>query len=157
MLKSQRLSKLLLGSLVLLLTACANVKQTGKHPIYADYISENKLEEVKKITSFRFHGWHSLDNHHLILNTSYNRPYLLSLTNYCVDLNYVNAIVVNNSGSILQAKFDSIVPVPHRGTKCYIKSIHKITRDQVNQITSLRKTNKAKKQSEDKAEKESQA
>jgi len=141
MLNRHLLTKLLVGSLILLVSACAGVKQAGngKVPIYSDYISKNKLEEVKKITSFRFHGWQSLDNRHLILSASFNRPYLISLKNYCTDLNYTDTIIVDSSGSSLQAKFDSIIPVQHHRSKCYIKSIHKITREQVSQITSLRK------------------
>ena len=157
MLKRHLLSKLILASLVLLLASCASIKQASKQPIYADYISENKLEEVKKITSFRFHGWQSLDNHHLILSASFNRPYLISFKNYCNDLDFTNAIIVDSSGSSLQAKFDSIIPARHHSTKCYIDSIHKITREQARQLTSLKASNRAKNKTGDKVKNESKA
>ncbi len=127
---------LLLGLLVL--SACSSIDTRSKEPIYQQYIAENHLESVTKITTFRFQGWRSLDNYFLIVSTSMAKPYLIELNGYCLDLRSANSIVINNSGSILQTKFDSINAAGYPNQKCYIKSIYKVTREQADEITDLR-------------------
>ena len=123
---------------VLLITSCSSVDTRKQAPIYQQYITENKLEAVEKITTFRFHGWRSLDNYFLIVSTSMAKPYLIELNSYCLDLRTANAIVINNSGSILQTKFDSVSAASYPNQKCYIKSIYKVTKNQADEITDLR-------------------
>ena len=144
MTNNRLLSVSLFFGLSLSIASCANINDSKKDKqlIYQDFITAEKLEPLKKITSFHFYDWRSLDNQNLIISTTGNRPYLLTLSNYCVDLNYANAIIVNSTGSILQAKFDSITPVRHHGGKCLIESIYKISRDQADQLSALRKSKK---------------
>lgn len=118
----------------------SNLLNERNEALYDDYIVENKLEELKKITSFRFHAWRSLDDEHLILSTAFSKPYLITLSGTCLDLNFSHAIVVNNNGSTLHSKFDSITTPRNPSFKCLIKSIHKITREQADQLSALRKS-----------------
>ena len=141
-----------------LVVGCATVdgNKDKKESIYTQYINENNLESQKKITSFHFSGWRSLDNEFLILSTSLSKPYLIDLLGYCNDLRFTQTIAVHNSGSILHAKFDSIsVPdslqnIGHH-IKCRIDSIYRITKKQADEITGLRSKKKAEKS--EKAEK----
>ncbi len=138
------LSISLFFGLSLSIASCANINDSKKDKqlIYQDFITAEKLEPLKKITSFSFHDWRSLDNQNLIISTIGNKPYLLTLSNYCIDLSHANAIRVNHSGSTLRAKLDSVVPVKHRGARCLIDSIYKISREQANQLTALKKSKK---------------
>ncbi|MFT6734158.1 MAG: hypothetical protein ACJAS9_002353 [Polaribacter sp.] len=132
--------------ITLLVASCATLEKNKdkKESIYAEYVKENKLQSQKKITSFNFHGWRSLDNQYLILSTSFSKPYLIDLIGYCHDLNFTQTIVVHNSGSTLHAKFDSI-SVPNYSIKCRIDSIYRITKKQANELTSLKSVKKVKK------------
>ena len=133
---------LLLFPVFALLNACTTLEQQAEKSLYDKYIVEKKLEPLKKITSFRFHGWRSLDNEHLILSTSFSKPYLISLSNYCSDLRFAHTIAVENSGPSLFAKYDTISIPKSMGPKCRIESIYKITREQADELTSLKKANK---------------
>jgi len=124
---------------ILLITSCSTLDTRKQEPIYQQYIADNKLEAVEKITTFRFHGWRSLDNYFLIVSTSMAKPYLIELNSYCLEIRTANAIVINNSGSILQTKFDSISAASYPHQKCYIKSIYQVTKNQADEITDLRR------------------
>ncbi len=115
--------------------------------MYTQYIKDKKLESQKKITSFNFHGWRSLDNEYLILSTRFNKPYLIDLVGYCSDLRFTQTIAVHNSGSTLHAKFDSIsVPDSHQNSghliKCRIDSIYRITKKQADELSRLKSKKK---------------
>lgn len=131
----------------LLVMGCATIDENKrkKESIYNQYINEKKLESQKKITSFRFHGWRSLDNRYLILTTSFNKPYLISLTSYCSDLKFTQTIAVHNSASTLHAKFDAISVPSELPIKCRIDSIYRITKKQADELSAL----KSKKKSEE--------
>jgi len=132
---------------ILLTSSCSNIdnKAIKKIPVYENYISEQKLESIDRITSFSFQGWRSLNNFHFILSTSPSRRYLIQLNSYCADLQFANAIIINNNGNSLHTKFDSIHVVKglsgkRAGIKCIIKSIYKISREQVDEIAQLGKS-----------------
>jgi len=138
------LSTLLISSLI---ASCSNADKTTakKVPLYDNYVIEKKLESVDRITSFSFQGWRSLDNYYLIISTSLSKSYLIQLNSYCADLQFANAIIINNNGNSLHAKFDSIhvakgLSGKRSGIKCIIKSIHKISREQEDEIAQLGKT-----------------
>jgi len=130
----------------LTITGCSNLDgNTTKKPTrYENYINEKKLEPLDRITSFSFQGWRSLDNYHFIINTSPTKRYLIQLNSYCADLRFATAIIINNNGNSLQSKFDSIhvtegLSGKRSGIKCIIKSIYKISREQADEITQLKK------------------
>jgi len=135
--------------LISLLAACASTPRPDYSALYQNYITENKLESLKRITAFNYRGWRSLDNEHLIINTSPNKPYLVTLISPCLDLRFSHAIAINSQGtSALYTRSDSIsVPnYPHQ--KCFIKTIHPLTKQQADEISKLgKKTKKAEQQS----------
>lgn len=134
-----RLSFLII--VVLALSSCATSGLTNAEltQAYVNYISTEKLEKIDRITVFRFQGWGSLGDEHLIISTHINRPYLITLRSRCAELRYTQVIRINNRDLSLDAKFDSI-SVPHsRGFKCYIKSIHKLSPEQRKAMAKLRK------------------
>ena len=123
---------------VLSLCGCASTDTVGTAPDYGAYIERHQLEELDKITSFRFDDWRSLDDEHLIISTSFSKPYLITLRNRCVDLADSHAIGIDNRGSVLNAGFDAVYVVKRPGQKCFIETIHRLTREQADEIVRLR-------------------
>jgi len=122
--------------------ACAQTGLTTEERLvlYQDYVTQNKLEPLKKITSFKFHSWRDLDNRHLIISTHISRPYFVTLKSTCVDLKWSHGIVIHNANSnTLQSKFDAISPVKFPHQKCFIDKIYKITKAQAKEIANLAK------------------
>ncbi|WP_144394003.1 DUF6491 family protein [Pleionea sediminis] len=124
--------------LLSVLLGCSTVKKTKSDDIYKKYIKEQKLEKSARITAFRFHGWNSLNREYLIVSTSFNKPYLLTLNTPCNDLPFAHRIVIDNDGSSLDAGFDSIVVPDSIAGKCRIKSIYKLTKEQADELTALK-------------------
>lgn len=129
---------LLLSLFLLALTSC----QTNSKKIinkYNQYIIQNKLTTTNNIKSFTFRGWSSLDSQHFILSSSHNKSYLISLYNYCNELDFSSSIILNQSISHkLYSKFDSIsVPNQHFQDSCRIKYIYPVTKQQQKELNSL--------------------
>lgn len=125
---------------VVLFSGCATTGTDieGSVSVYEEYIKSKQLEEVAKITSFSFHDWRGLDDKHLIISTSFSKPYLITLKRTCRDLSSAHAIGINNKGSTLSAGFDAIYTLKPPKEMCFIKSIHKLTREQADEIAGLR-------------------
>ena len=123
---------------VLSLTGCASTETVEEAPIYEQYIERHQLEELDKIASFRFDDWRSLDDRHLIISTSFTKPYLITLKHRCIDLADAHVIGVDNKGSTLNARFDSIHVLERPQSRCFIKTIHRLTREQADEIVRLR-------------------
>lgn len=124
----------------LVLISCASQSVSDKNDRYAQFISDNNLESVDRITTFRFHGWSALNSDYLIISTNFKSPYLIKLKSPCNDLKFSQTISVNNTGSSLSSKFDSIdVPGPIEQT-CYIDEIYPMTEEQSKVIRSLEKS-----------------
>jgi len=121
-------------------SGCATMEADTEKSIavYENYIDNNKLEALKSITSFRFHDWRGLDDEHLIISTSFSKPYLITLKRTCTDLSSAHAIGVDNKGSTLNAGFDSIYVLKGPKKRCFIESIHRLNREQADEITGLR-------------------
>lgn len=126
---------------LVLVNGCSTHRLTEQQraELYSDYLNNNKVEEVERVTSFRFHGWRELGKKHLIVSKSMNRPYFLTLKNNCIELGFSQSIGINRSGSTLHAKFDSIFVPSFPEQRCFIKSIHKLTREQADAISDLGK------------------
>ncbi len=125
---------------LILLTGCntSAISQSMESKIYHDFIAKNKLESLKKITSFHLQNFISLDNRHLIISTTPNKNYLISLMNYCTDLKYADHLGLKQSiASILNIKLDAIIVPGVQNGRCFIKSIHKLNNQQVNNLTHL--------------------
>ncbi len=129
------------------LAGCASHRLTNdeRESLYQNYLAEIKAEALDRITAFRFYGWRELGNRHLIISTSYKRNYFITLRGTCIELQYSNTIGINRSDSSLNAKFDSIFVPSFPEQRCYIKSIHKISREQADRIDELEEELVAKK------------
>jgi len=124
---------------LLVLAGCATTGMTEdeKSEAYELYIVEKKLTSLKSVSAFRFDGWGELGNKHLIVSTTFKRPYLIVLKSNCYDLRYSNGIIINNTGSVLSAKFDSISVPNNIPMRCYIKSIYKLTKEQKKELMAI--------------------
>lgn len=131
---------LLIALFILAGCATTNMSRTERTEAYNNYIVEKELEGLDRITTFRFDGWASLGDEHLIVSTGFKRNYLLTLKSNCYDLYHANRIVINQNGSVLQTKFDSVSVPGKFEIPCFIKSIHKITRDQKKELLAIGKT-----------------
>ena len=124
---------------LLILAGCASnrLSLSERSEAYDNYIVDNKLEKLDRITTFRFDGWADLSDQHLIISTRFNRNYLITLKNTCFDLYSSSAIKINQTGSVLQAKFDSVSIPGKFEMRCFIEGIYQITRDQKKEILAI--------------------
>ncbi|NNJ71962.1 MAG: hypothetical protein HKP09_02145 [Enterobacterales bacterium] len=122
-----------------ILAGCAtnSLNLAERAEAYDAYIVEKKLEKLDRITTFRFDGWADLGEQHLIISTNVNRMYLLTFKNKCFDLHHSQAIKINQTGSVLQTKFDSIEVVDDFPMRCFIDGIYKISREQRRELIAI--------------------
>ena len=127
--------------LALALSSCSTnpKKITNK---YKNFITQHNLESIKKIQQFPFRGWSSLDSQYFILSASQNKSYLIELYNYCNELDFSASIRLNQSmDNILSSNFDSIsIPNQHFQDKCRIDNIYLLSKQQVKELNSLKRT-----------------
>ena len=117
---------------------------TQRAQAYDAFVVEQSLIQVDKIHSFQFEQWTGLGKQHLILYRRFNEPYLIALNKPCFDLNHASVISVNYHHNTLLAKFDSITVPNEIPVKCYIKSIHPLTKAQKKAILAIGKVSKNK-------------
>jgi Family of unknown function (DUF6491) len=79
-------------------------------------------EPVNSFTAFRQHSWQPVSRSQLILWTSINDAYLLSVSNNCPDMMFANAVSVSSTGSSISTH--DFVNV--RGDRCRIEKIQPI-------------------------------
>ncbi len=148
--------------IISVLSSCSTnaISSTERNKIYYDFIHKNKLPVITKVSPFRLKGWVSLDNRHLLVSSTFQKSYLISLKSYCTDLKYADKIILKRSSpSVLKAQSDYIivpgVSIDHGFTegvrtvqdrildptladiRCHIKSIHLLNENQVDKISSL--------------------
>ena len=137
------MKKIIVWSLLFgILSGCASTATHNepKATPYEDYIAANNLESLDRVKAFRFRGWRSLDDKHLIISTSPKKPYLITLRSRCVELKYSQGISINHGGtSVLYAGTDSISVPKNPHNKCVIQKIHKLTDEQADEVSSLKK------------------
>jgi len=131
---------------VLFISSCSNAgKSPGSKAIYENYITQQNLQSIENVNNFRLHDWRSLGNHYVVFSSSQNRSYLVQLSSYCSELPYAETITVKNRGKGLKPKSSAIHVVKRgllqpRPERCPIKSIYKVTKEQADEITQLRKS-----------------
>ena len=123
---------MVLGGMVFLLGACTqyNMTRAERTIAYHEFIESEKLESKKRVSSFRMDGWTSLGDEHLIVRHRVSDYYLLTLTRTCYDLEHANGIVFDNTDQSLEPRFDWIATAEFPLRRCYIETIHKLTKDQ---------------------------
>jgi hypothetical protein len=83
-----------------LLAGCA----TGPKLDYTDYAGE----PVKSFYMSNFDGWSSVSKDQLVVWAGMNKAYLLSITGYCPDLQFANAIAVTSTGNTVD-RFEKVI------------------------------------------------
>jgi hypothetical protein len=104
-------------ALVLTLTACASTLKKDELK-YQDYAGE-------PISSFwmpRQDGWSRVDDTHIVIRTQINKEYLLTITGFCPDLNFAEAIGVTSTGNTVDL-FEKVIVGKD---KCMIREIRPI-------------------------------
>jgi len=87
---------------------------------YASYAGE----PVDRITWLgHFDSWESLGDNQLLIFTTPNDAYLLSVTPPCTDLNFVQSIAVTSTGPTISARLDSVIV---KGWRCPIAQIRPV-------------------------------
>ncbi len=125
------------------LGGCASTRMSNaeKSAAYINYIEQNKLEKVKRITTFRLHGWRYLNRDYVILSTSIRKPYLVEISGPCYELAYSHSIGIHHDGSTLTDRFDWVFAPSQPDIRCMIRSIHKLSREQADQLAAIGKSN----------------
>ena len=107
-----------------LLAACAGTPPRQDPPTvrarYASYAGE-PLERITWLG--RFDSWESLGDNQLLVFTTPNDAYLLSVRPPCTDLPFVQGIALTSTGSTIYARLDSVIV---KGWKCQIAQIRKV-------------------------------
>jgi len=129
--------KLILGLLVLTLTACK--ENTRKRIDYAAFVDAQELVAQPRVTQFRFQGWQPLNERFLILRSNQRQSYLIELNTFCSELPFAQAIVVDQSTSLsLVAKFDAIKVPGQIAQRCAIKHIYELDKVQRQALVNLK-------------------
>lgn len=138
------MKKILLSSAVFaLLMGCSSTQtlsKTEKNLAYGEFLGEQNISSLSKITSFKFTGWKSLTDDYVIMTAMRNKDYLVQFKSACVGLRFTNAIKLNQSNrSTFDKHGDSISAVGDSAlsSNCYIESIHPLTEEQSKQIVAI--------------------
>lgn len=93
------------------------------------FVTQFAGETKSSMPFFRSYDFEPLGDDALLLWESPGRAYLLAVDDFCTDLPTARAIVINNKGSTVNAKFDSIT-VADRGqsanNRCRILEIRPV-------------------------------
>jgi hypothetical protein len=78
-------------------------------------------------------GWQAVDKRRLILSTSPNKHYLVTLNRECLQLAFANHVGVSTSNNTIYSGFDHITV---DGARFGIKTILEVSRAEVQALTS---------------------
>jgi hypothetical protein len=110
---------------VALLAGCA----TGPKLDYTDYAGE----PIKSFYMNNFDGWTVISKDQVVIWSGMNKAYLLTLTGYCPDLQYVNAIAVTSTGNTVD-RFEKVIVGKDR---CFINEIRPLDTKQMKEDRKL--------------------
>jgi len=108
-----------------LLAGCA----TGPQLDYTDYAGE----PVKSFYMNKFDGWTVISKDRLVVWSDMNKAYLLTITGYCPDLQYANAIAVTSTANTVD-KFEKVIVGKDR---CFINEIRPLDTKQMKEDRKL--------------------
>ena len=121
----KRAAPALAGVVSALLAGCA----TGPKLDYTDYAGE----PVKSFYMNNFDGWTVISKDQVVIWSGMNRAYLLTLTGYCPDLQYANAIAVTSTGNTVD-RFEKVIVGKDR---CFINEIRPLDTKQMKEDRKL--------------------
>jgi len=103
-----------------LLGGCASTlaRMSGPKLNYAEYAGE----PVKSFYMANFDGWSAVSKDQLVVWSGISKAYLITVTGYCPDLQFANAIAVTSTGSTVD-KFEKVIVGRDR---CLISEIRPI-------------------------------
>ena len=112
--------KMSLGPIATLFAAGALVAGCASAPKldYTDYAGE----PVKSFYMANFDGWSAVSKDQLVVWSGLNKAYLLTVTGYCPDLQFANAIAVTSTGNTVD-RFEKVIVGRDR---CLISEIRPI-------------------------------
>ena len=106
-------------------SACATTgggleRSTGNKALarYEPYLEE----PVDRFTMFQHDSWEPINRNQLVLWTTINQAYLLTVTGPCYDLPFAQTVRVTTTGNSV-SKFDNVIV---RGNRCPIEQIQPI-------------------------------
>ncbi|HEU5134230.1 MAG TPA: DUF6491 family protein [Steroidobacteraceae bacterium] len=108
-----------------LLAGCA----TGPKLDYTDYAGE----PVKSFYMNNFDGWTVVSKDQLVVWSGMNKAYLLTVTGYCPDLQFANAIGVTSTANTVD-KFEKVIVGKDR---CFINEIRPLDTKQMKEDRKL--------------------
>ena len=108
-----------------LLAGCA----TSPKLDFTDYAGE----PVKSFYMNNFDGWSAVSKDQLVVWTGLNKAYLLSITGYCPDLQFANAIAVTSTANTVD-KFEKVIVGKDR---CFIQEIRPLDTKQMKEDRKL--------------------
>jgi Family of unknown function (DUF6491) len=108
-----------------LTSACATTGDSLKRTRGEQLLSQYEPyvgEPVEHFTAFRYDSWQPISRTQLVLQTSINEAYLLTLLGTCPDLPYADTVRLTSTGSSVST-FDKVIV---RGMSCPIEKIQPI-------------------------------
>ena len=118
-------------SLITTLAAAALLAGCSSGPKlkYTEYAGE----PVKSFYMGTMDGWSPVSKDQLVVWTGINKAYLLTVTGYCPDLQFVNTVAVTSTASTVD-KFEKVIVGRDR---CFIKEIRPIDTKQMKEDRKL--------------------
>jgi hypothetical protein len=110
---------------LVLLAGCA----TGPKLDYTDYAGE----PVKSFHMSHFDGWSAVSRNQLVVWAGMNKAYLLTVTGYCPDLQFANAIAVTSHGNTVD-RFEKVIV---GRDQCLISEIRPLDTKQIKEDRKL--------------------
>jgi len=133
-------------ALVVVLAGCSSTKPQfnkmtqfqARKALYNHFFEEQSLESIKVIEGFSYSSYYYLDHEHLIIQTTSNESYLITLYLSCVDLDKANGINIHQeTSSSLEVRKDAIGNINYPKQKCIIQSIHRLSQSQLEAAKGL--------------------
>ena len=115
-------SLLALLATTVLVAGCASGSAIGRSEQTLEKYEPYIGEPIRGFTAFRIDSWQSVDRDHLILWTSMNDAWLITIGGSCPDLMFTDRIRVTSTGSQIST-FDKVIV---RGDTCLIDTIQPI-------------------------------
>ena len=105
-----------------LASACASSNGISRSEELLDRYEPYLTEPVTSFTAFRQESWQPISRNQLVLWTSINDAYLLTVTNNCSNMMFTNAVSVTSTGTSISTHDAVLV----RGDRCRIEQIQPI-------------------------------
>jgi hypothetical protein len=119
------LARALLAGTLALLAACSSTvpRHESDAQQRARYASYAGAPQDSFTWLGRYYSWDALGDNHLVLFTTPNDAYLITVQPPCTDLDFAQGIGLTATGSTVHARLDSVIV---KGWRCPINEIRKV-------------------------------